>query len=74
MDLFELHGIVYDSIIIVINYYSESRWIIESKCLDNQSSDSIVYVMNVSEGDLRIARHTWAKTIKKNTNSTPKKS
>ena len=38
MDLFELHGKVY---LIVIDYYS--RWI-ESKRLDNLSSESVVYV------------------------------
>ena len=39
MDLFELHGKVY---LIVIDYYS--RWI-ESKSLDNLSSESIVYIL-----------------------------
>ena len=39
MDLFELHGKVY---LIVIDYYS--RWI-ESKRLDNLSSESVVYVL-----------------------------
>ena len=39
MDLFELHGKVY---LILIDYYS--RWI-ESKRLDNLSSESVVYVL-----------------------------
>ncbi len=39
MDLFELHGKVY---LILIDYYS--RWI-ESKSLDNLSSESIVYIL-----------------------------
>ena len=39
MDLFEIHGKVY---LIVIDYYS--RWI-ESKRLDNLSSESVVYVL-----------------------------
>ena len=39
MDLFELYGKVY---LIVIDYYS--RWI-ESKRLDNLSTESVVYVL-----------------------------